>query len=710
MAPDAQPVKSAPPALSSTSQHPGEGVVSSEHFACQPPAATTLTAEQLEAFVVNGYVAIHPEVPPGTHASIMKAADSVYKAAGYDGTQSSSPIGNNILPDVPQLQTVFESPSVHGALRDLLGDGYVAHPHRRPHQNEPGSRPQTLHKDSHAGFEVHRSHSPWLVMAMYYPQEVTLENAPTSVCPGTQYYAGEDRFDARHLDGDQAGPQLEVWGSREVPLRCEAGTVVLLHNDVWHRGTANRTSVRRWMFCFMFVRAVSPSLCRLPQPVLTSHLRSRDSINAYIRAWLNGGAAPSVIVDVAAELALLASAEDDQPRLSAAYSLAFAVDYKAASLALARVLREATAEPLRRAAKFGAAAACRQQLLLHGAEDMVQALLSIATTPQADPGASACAARALGEHGAWSAAQESLRVRVVEALSAAVHVLMGPRRPSGKDGGATQSSVKPSLSAKVGKQCGRVISWREGRDYGFIRPAPCGNHIHGEDVWVASAAFGGGSLTQGMQVQFDTMRDKRTGKVQAVNVAGPAVCRSGGRQVGCRNACMAIVEALPLVPEGSDPCVAIVAQTLADVLGQLSKRVHEIVGNPSKQSEGEVLVAAAMAAARLITRCGPRVGSTDWWQKCLRNSIRELVYSAAQTRPPAGARKAGAGGTPGADNGVRYALSYGLEAMWRSGDESAFMEVASLFPDLCANLEDGRSTVEALLLRRCHLTTREHPF
>ncbi len=71
-----------------------------------------------------------------------------------------------------------------GALTSLLGSGYYMHPHRHCHDTRPGSRAQDWHKDSYWGFTKPRHHSPTWIMAMYYPQKVTLDMGPTGVLPG----------------------------------------------------------------------------------------------------------------------------------------------------------------------------------------------------------------------------------------------------------------------------------------------------------------------------------------------------------------------------------------------------------------------------------------------------------------------------------------------------------------------------------------------
>jgi hypothetical protein len=77
-------------------------------------------------------------------------------------------------------------------------------------------------------------------MAFYYPQDVTEEMGPTGVVPGSHYYNQLPDPDA------------------EVSLFGEAGTVTLVHYDLWHRATPNRSEKRRYMVKFLFTRLEEP--------------------------------------------------------------------------------------------------------------------------------------------------------------------------------------------------------------------------------------------------------------------------------------------------------------------------------------------------------------------------------------------------------------------------------------------------------------------
>jgi hypothetical protein len=84
----------------------------------------------------------------------------------------------------------------------------------------------------HIGILIFFLHA-YRVMAMYYPQATTIELGPTGILPGSQYFYQMDPF------GKEDSILLEQWGTKELPLVCKAGTVVIIHYDIWHRGLFN---------------------------------------------------------------------------------------------------------------------------------------------------------------------------------------------------------------------------------------------------------------------------------------------------------------------------------------------------------------------------------------------------------------------------------------------------------------------------------------
>ena len=196
--------------------------------------ALRLTDKEMRDFIINGYVKVKTDFPPSFHENICQQLDTMFEETGN--------LGNNLLPAIPEIQEIFDHPIVHGAMQGVLGSDYVMHPHRYCHFNQQGSKGQNFHKDSYAGDEQIRRHRCRWTMAFYYPQDVTEDMGPTAVLPGSQYYeTGESAHEQ---------PELALCG--------EAGTVTIVHYDLWHRAMPNQSDKKRYMLKFLFIRLDEP--------------------------------------------------------------------------------------------------------------------------------------------------------------------------------------------------------------------------------------------------------------------------------------------------------------------------------------------------------------------------------------------------------------------------------------------------------------------
>ena len=138
-----------------------------------------LTDQEMRKFIVNGYHIVKTSLPPDFHQKIQSRILALIETEGTPG--------NNLLSKVPMLDNVFTDPAITGALTSILGPDYVMHPHRACHYHPPKSQVQVWHKDYPIGGNI-RYHRPRMVMAFYYPQDVSDEMGPTAIQPGTQYF------------------------------------------------------------------------------------------------------------------------------------------------------------------------------------------------------------------------------------------------------------------------------------------------------------------------------------------------------------------------------------------------------------------------------------------------------------------------------------------------------------------------------------------
>jgi hypothetical protein len=214
-----------------------------------------MTSNQFEQFHRDGYVILHPALPPALNAHIRERLNFVVK--------SEFNPGNNILPAVPELQVVLDNPDVVAGLTAVLGPDYVLHPHRFTHNNEPAQKTDDgglqagagthafigWHQDSHSPLSRPRHHACRYAMILYYPQDTPKELGPTQLIPGT--HRNRSLSEADYERGFQAaGP---------------AGTCVLVHFDIAHGGSLNLTDTTRYMVKFVFARTTEPESFPLPQ-------------------------------------------------------------------------------------------------------------------------------------------------------------------------------------------------------------------------------------------------------------------------------------------------------------------------------------------------------------------------------------------------------------------------------------------------------------
>ena len=198
-----------------------------------------LNNQEMSQFIVNGYLVLKPDYPAELHQTIHKRTEHIF--------ESGDP-GNHIWEQVPELYEIFDHPVVKGTLQSIIGPNYIMQPHRHCHLNIPNGKGQGWHQDgtprkfqgwNHPWRRHHRSR---MAMAFYYPQDVSTEMGPTSILPGTQYY------DA--LNNTESMPGLPICG--------KAGTIAIVHYEIWHRASANLSPDKRYMMKFLFHRTEEP--------------------------------------------------------------------------------------------------------------------------------------------------------------------------------------------------------------------------------------------------------------------------------------------------------------------------------------------------------------------------------------------------------------------------------------------------------------------
>ena len=248
-----------------------------------------MTDLELCQFLDLGYHIIDSsDIPESTHDRLFNAAADIHQRRSElsNPIASLETIADNLHVQIPLLNDVLESDALDGAMSSVLGPGYFRYGHSFIHLS--GTYDQTYHKDSPLPWGTRgglRSHRPNWAMVFYYPQAVTLEMGPTEILPGTQYWnvnregsgrtEGEDRFDGTispaAVDGMSEAERTQHFRTQAQdfdryvnPLRLELpkGSLLLVHFDLFHRGTRSVSDDNRFMYKFWYVRTTEPSVTK----------------------------------------------------------------------------------------------------------------------------------------------------------------------------------------------------------------------------------------------------------------------------------------------------------------------------------------------------------------------------------------------------------------------------------------------------------------
>ncbi len=244
-----------------------------------------LTDLEMCQFLDLGYHIVDSSgIPETTHDRLFEAAVDIHqrRAELSNPRASLEAVADNLHVQVPLLNELFQSDALDGALSSILGPRYFRYGHSFIHQS--GAYDQSYHKDSPLPWGTRgglRSHRPNWAMLFYYPQAVALDMGPTEILPGTQYWnvnregtgrtEGEDRFEGT-LNQDVVNGMNEVERERYFhkqvlefdrnvkPLRLQLpkGSLVLVHFDLFHRGTRSVGDDARFMYKFWYVRTTEP--------------------------------------------------------------------------------------------------------------------------------------------------------------------------------------------------------------------------------------------------------------------------------------------------------------------------------------------------------------------------------------------------------------------------------------------------------------------
>ena len=108
----------------SCSHHPATTAALPAAAASAPPEPQPLPPEQLAAFARDGYLAlsVDRELPPGFCDAFAAKAWRLRDSLGEGGNDDTNGLGAF----TDEIRSLLRTPSCHGALRSILGPGFVA--------------------------------------------------------------------------------------------------------------------------------------------------------------------------------------------------------------------------------------------------------------------------------------------------------------------------------------------------------------------------------------------------------------------------------------------------------------------------------------------------------------------------------------------------------------------------------------------------------
>lgn len=123
----------------------------------------------------------------------------------------------------------IRSDELSGIIQSLVGPNPI-YDHHAFHITTPGTGQQGLHYDAIIDFRL-----DFDIELLFFLQDTTWEMGGTRIVPGSHLRPAPDLGRVQHVRG-------------ELQIVCPAGTVVAIHQGMWHSGTQNRSDRPRTMF------------------------------------------------------------------------------------------------------------------------------------------------------------------------------------------------------------------------------------------------------------------------------------------------------------------------------------------------------------------------------------------------------------------------------------------------------------------------------
>lgn len=186
-----------------------------------------LTTNQMASFAARGFLRFDRLVPLALNQKVLAA----FRAGPVARPVAGAPLSTCYPPDSP-LRELMHLPAIQGIVQSLVGPDPLFDHHAIHIRQPQEGKAQGLHGDSIIDTRLHFD-----VQLMYFPHDTPWEMGGTLLLPGSQF--------RRINESDIARYQNFVG---QIPMVCDAGTVLALHHGIWHCGRRNQTNRTRYMF------------------------------------------------------------------------------------------------------------------------------------------------------------------------------------------------------------------------------------------------------------------------------------------------------------------------------------------------------------------------------------------------------------------------------------------------------------------------------
>jgi hypothetical protein len=183
-----------------------------------------LSAEQMAHFAADGFLIMNDIVPQALNEQVYQ--DQLNLPAEKQGF--------HFWENSTAVRQAFDLPEVKGVIESMVGPN-PRYNHSFLHLVKPGNlQTQCWHIDSGTKNPDPRNFD---IQAFYFSHDTPLEMGPTLVLPGSHL---------RNTSYWDIARYKNILGQRH--LAAKAGTIVFMHQDIWHCAQANQTNNTRYVF------------------------------------------------------------------------------------------------------------------------------------------------------------------------------------------------------------------------------------------------------------------------------------------------------------------------------------------------------------------------------------------------------------------------------------------------------------------------------